>query len=66
MDQVPQPGPNLFTLSAPGLAAISATRQQALLGYNDGVLDYDFHDVLFPNNRVRVIMKADVGALFGP
>ncbi|KAL8968570.1 MAG: hypothetical protein Q9183_002402, partial [Haloplaca sp. 2 TL-2023] len=41
-------------------------RQQALLGYSDVVLDYDFHDVLFPNNRVRIIMTADVGALFGP
>ncbi|KAL8764778.1 MAG: hypothetical protein Q9209_007887 [Squamulea sp. 1 TL-2023] len=51
-------GPNRFTAESLGLFAIVAMKEQALLDYNEPVLDYDFIDHVHPGPRLRIIIRA--------
>ncbi|KAL9586092.1 MAG: hypothetical protein Q9212_001130 [Teloschistes hypoglaucus] len=55
-----QGGPNQFSDDFLGLVAITALKEEALLDFDEPVLDFDFMDDMHPENPVHIAMTAEV------
>ncbi|KAL8779768.1 MAG: hypothetical protein Q9203_001199 [Teloschistes exilis] len=58
-----QVGPNQFSDDDLGLVAITALKEEALLDFEEAVLDYDFMDEMHPENPIRIAMTAEARPL---
>ena len=58
--------PNQFTVDQIGLFAIAALKEEALLDYNEPLIDYDFTDYDHPIPPLQIVLSAKTHNIFHP
>lgn len=53
---------NRFSLESLGICAVSAMKEEALMDYDEALLNFDYVDVLHPSFPLRITMDANAGA----
>ncbi|KAL8880519.1 MAG: hypothetical protein Q9198_002092 [Flavoplaca austrocitrina] len=60
----PTPLPNQFTVDQIGLFATAAMKEEALLDYNEPLIDYDFTDYDHPIPPLQIVLSAKTHNIF--